>query len=117
MAELVYNVSEAAEALGISRRSMYELLHKEGFPTLTEDYRARENWLENFINERCVKDPNAREGARALYLEYKDWAQDAGEFIRRENDFAAAMEKAGYQRIKPKGRWNYTGLHIAWAEK
>ena len=34
MAELVYNVSEAAEALGISRRSMYELLHKEGFPTL-----------------------------------------------------------------------------------
>ena len=35
MAELVYNVTEAAEALGISRRSMYNLIHKEGFPTLT----------------------------------------------------------------------------------
>lgn len=34
MADLVYNVTEAAEALGISRRSMYNLLHKEGFPTL-----------------------------------------------------------------------------------
>lgn len=34
MAELTYNVTEAAEALGISRRSMYNLLHKEGFPTL-----------------------------------------------------------------------------------
>lgn len=32
MAELVYNVTEAAQALGISRRSMYELLHREDFP-------------------------------------------------------------------------------------
>lgn len=34
MSELTYNVTEAAEALGISRRSMYDLLHREGFPTL-----------------------------------------------------------------------------------
>lgn len=34
MAELVYNVTEAAEALGISRRSMYDLMHREDFPTL-----------------------------------------------------------------------------------
>lgn len=34
MAELTYNVTEAAEALGVSRRTMYDLLHKEGFPTL-----------------------------------------------------------------------------------
>ena len=32
MAELVYNVAEAAEALGISRRAMYNLLNQEGFP-------------------------------------------------------------------------------------
>ena len=34
MAELTYSVKEAAEALGISRPSMYNLIHKEGFPTL-----------------------------------------------------------------------------------
>lgn len=34
VAELTYNVTEAAEALGISRHSMYELLHREDFPTL-----------------------------------------------------------------------------------
>lgn len=34
MAELTYNVTEAAAALGISRRSMYDLLHREDFPTL-----------------------------------------------------------------------------------
>lgn len=34
MAELVYNVTEAAQALGISRRSMYNLIHLDGFPVL-----------------------------------------------------------------------------------
>ena len=34
MAELVYSVTEAAAALGISRRAMYDLLHREDFPTL-----------------------------------------------------------------------------------
>lgn len=34
MAELVYTVTEAAEALGISRRTMYEIINQEGFPTL-----------------------------------------------------------------------------------
>ena len=34
MAELTYNVTEAAQALGISRRSMYDLMHREDFPTL-----------------------------------------------------------------------------------
>lgn len=34
MAELTYNVTEAAAALGISRRSMYDLMHREDFPTL-----------------------------------------------------------------------------------
>ena len=34
MAELTYSVTEAAEVLGISRPSMYNLIHAEGFPTL-----------------------------------------------------------------------------------
>lgn len=34
MAELTYSVTEAAEALGVSRRTMYGLLHRAGFPTL-----------------------------------------------------------------------------------
>lgn len=34
VAKLVYSVSEAAEALGVSRATMYALIHREGFPTL-----------------------------------------------------------------------------------
>ena len=83
----------------------------------TEEYRQREDWLTNFINERCVREPNAREGARALYLEYKAWAQDGGEFVRRENDFAVAMEAAGFQKMRVKGKFSYSGLRVDYAEK
>lgn len=31
---LTYNVKEAAAALGISTRSMYDLINREGFPTV-----------------------------------------------------------------------------------
>ena len=34
MAELTYSVTEAARALGISRHTMYNLIHRDGFPTL-----------------------------------------------------------------------------------
>ena len=78
----------------------------------TEEYRQREDWLSNFIGERYTKDETARTGARALYLEYKAWAQDAGEYIRRENDFSAAMLTAGYRKVKIKGKPFYYGLAI-----
>lgn len=35
MAELTYSVTEAARALGVSRHTMYNLIHQEGFPTLS----------------------------------------------------------------------------------
>ena len=34
MAELTYSVTEAARALGISRYAVYNLIHREGFPSL-----------------------------------------------------------------------------------
>ena len=82
---------------------------------VTEEYRSRENWLERFISERCIREPNARVGARELYAAYKDWAQDTGEYTRRESDFAEALEKAGYQKITPKNRKTYVGLRLDFA--
>ena len=71
-------------------RNGFKLDIPDAVAEATEEYRQREDWLTNFINERCIRDPNAREGARVLYLEYKAWAQDGGEFVRRESDFATS---------------------------
>lgn len=93
-------------------RNGFKLDIPDAVAEATEEYRQREDWLTNFINERCIRDPNAREGARVLYLEYKAWAQDGGEFVRRESDFAAAMEKAGFRKVAIRGRPHYYGLRI-----
>ena len=34
MDKLAYSVTEAAQALGVSRRTMYDLINREDFPTL-----------------------------------------------------------------------------------
>ena len=34
MEKTVYNVDEAAESLGVSRSTIYQLIHREDFPTL-----------------------------------------------------------------------------------
>ena len=78
----------------------------------TEAYRARENWLDSFINERCIREPNARVGAADLYREYREWAESTGDYVRRLNDFTTTMEAAGYHKITPKGKKVWEGLRL-----
>ena len=78
----------------------------------TEAYREREDWLTNFINERCIREPNARVGAADLYREYREWAESTGDYIRRLNDFDTTMEAAGFQKIRPKNRKAWLGLRL-----
>ena len=78
----------------------------------TEAYKAMENWLDSFINERCIREPNARVGAADLYREYREWAESTGDYVRRLNDFTATMEAAGYHKITPKGKKVWEGLRL-----
>lgn len=79
----------------------------------TEAYREREDWLANFIADRCVREPDARVGARDLYLEYKSWASESGEYVYKESAFKAALEKAKYKQITPQNRKTWLGLRLA----
>lgn len=76
----------------------------------TEEYQARENWLSNFISERCTKDPNGRVQSSELYAAYKEWSQSTGDYTRRLNDFSTAMEAAGFMKIAPKNIKHWQGL-------
>lgn len=110
-------LSWAIEGAALFIQNGYRLTIPDAVAEATEEYRAQENWVENFISDRCIRDSGARIGARTLYLEYKAWAEENGEYIRRERDFSAALENAGYQKIKPKGTFNYIGLRINYSEK
>ena len=64
MAELTYSVTEAAEALGISRHSMYNLIHAEGFPTLKVGGRrlVSKEFLAQWVRDQTEKEQDRING-------------------------------------------------------
>lgn len=97
-------------------RNGYKLDIPEAVEEITDAYRAREDWLSNFINERCIKDPNARVRTGELYSAYREWAESVGDYVRRGNDFTAAMEATGYHYTTSKGYKYWHGLRVDVAE-
>lgn len=79
----------------------------------TDAYRQRENWVQNFLAERCIVEPSASVRCGALYDEYKQYAAESGDYCRRLADFNAAMESAGFRQIERGGRKKYwTGIRL-----
>ena len=83
----------------------------------TEEYRQRENWLENFLEECCIMEPDARAPAGELYQTYREWAQRSGDYVRRDVEFSDAMAGKGFVKITPKNRKTWVGLRIDTAKK
>ena len=98
-------------------RNNFKLNIPPAVKELTETYRAKEDWLSNFIFERCIKDTSGRVGAAELYSEYRSWAEATGDYCRRLSDFTAAMETAGYQSVHPKNKRTWIGLHLDLSQK
>lgn len=96
-------------------RNGYKLAIPESVAEATAEYREREDWLTNFINERCVREPGASVGGAALYGAYKEWAEDTGDYVRRLSDFNTALESAGYRSTHPKNKKTWHGLRIDYA--
>ena len=91
-------------------RAGYRLQIPDRVAMATEEYQAREDWISNFIAERCVKGDRVPGGD--LYAAYRDWSTKSGELTRRQPDFVAAMESAGYRKIKSNGRNYWLGLTL-----
>jgi phage/plasmid-associated DNA primase len=92
----------------------YQLQVPERVAMATEEYQAREDWLSNFIAECCTNGDRVAGGA--LYAAYRTWAESAGEYVRRQNDFVAALSAAGYKKITSNGRAYWTGIKLEAAQ-
>ena len=63
-------------------------------------YRASNDWLSEFFEDCCEVGPEFSEKSGRFYEEYRASRQKKGEYIRSTADFYAALENAGYQKIK-----------------
>ncbi|MDR0326570.1 MAG: DUF5906 domain-containing protein [Oscillospiraceae bacterium] len=96
-------------------RAGYRLSLPERVAMATEEYQAREDWIANFISECCTQGDRVAGGE--LYAAYREWAQGAGEYVRRQSDFVAGMESAGYRKLMSNGRNYWTGLVLESSHK
>lgn len=93
-------------------RNGYRLTTPDVVAIAAEEYRRREDWLENFLSESCVLEPVARAPAGELYQTYRQWAEDVGDFVRRLTDFNMALAGRGFIKRNTHGNKVWIGLRI-----
>ncbi len=71
-----------------------------------EHYKEDNDWLSNFLNERCDLDKSYVEKSGEVYNEYRLFCTQTGEYIRSTADFYTALETVGFERFRnKKGRY------------
>ena len=98
-------------------QNRYKLQIPDIVAEITEEYREREDWLSNFLDECCTMEPGARAPAGELYQTYREWAERSGDYVRRDVEFSDAMENRGFQKVKPKNRKTWVGVKQNRAER
>ena len=93
-------------------RNGYRLQMPDVVAEVTEAYRGQEDWLSNFISECCTLEPGAWTPASNLYRRYREWAEEAGDYVRRLPDFNTALENRGLakKRTKTCNIWQGVGV-------
>lgn len=68
--------------------------------------------MRTFLDERCIIGEKQTVSGGALYEAYRRWADDNGEFKRRNRDFAKALEDRGFSKSKRKNAAVWVGISI-----
>jgi P4 family phage/plasmid primase-like protien len=67
-----------------------------------EKYKGENDWLRNFISDKCQTDRAYSCGAGELYGVYRIYCEQTGDYTRSAADFKTAMLAAGYENRKTK---------------
>jgi P4 family phage/plasmid primase-like protien len=78
----------------------------------TAAYRAAEDVIGRFIEERCTVNPNLKYAAGKLYEAFKEWCTSNGERVIRGNDFSEELRGRGYSKSRDRHGVVYHGLGV-----
>ena len=77
-----------------------------------EKYRGNNDWLSIFMNDCCDLGDEFIQKSGELYQEYRSYCARTGEYTRSTSDFYAALENAGYSRVKKKTGMLVLGMKL-----
>ena len=78
----------------------------------TETYRENNDWLRQFLDERCDLGPNYTAKSGEVFKAYREYCAETGEYARSTTDFYAALENAGYERRRTASARVIAGLRL-----
>ena len=64
----------------------------------TEEYFEAEDALGRWLEERCVREPNAKSLTAELFADWKYWAESAGEFVGSQRRFSDLLITRGLEK-------------------
>ena len=100
----------AIDGAAIVIRNGFKIQSPPCVETATEEYKGRENWVSNFIDDCCELNTSFNIRGGQLYQMYKEWATGCGEFVRRQADFVDALQRAGYKKHSPQNKVTWIGI-------
>ena len=83
-------------------------------PQFMSETRERESndWLGQFLEDRCEVDKMNFEKSGELYQQYRFYCMSNGEYVRSTSDFYGALDKAGFIRRKTNKGSMVQGLKL-----
>ncbi len=78
----------------------------------TLEYEAEQDTFSMFLDEKCVRTPNARVLSLGLYRAYKSWAEEHGETPASHKTFASLMSERGFAKSKTMKGALYSGVGL-----
>ena len=91
----------------------YKLPTPQAVKDAIEAYKKDNDWLNIFLEECTEPKEDNKLPSSDLYACYSSWANRRGEYVRRANDFKAAMENAGYTYKRDKNGVKVIGIALA----
>jgi putative DNA primase/helicase len=84
----------------------------EAVAAATRDYRAEMDTVEPFIDECCIRTPDAETPSKDLYLAYGVWCEKHGEEPISAAEFGARLAEKGFERRRTKASRGWRGLAL-----
>ena len=79
----------------------------------TAEYRADQDWLQDFLREECDRGPDKSSPAAALFAAYKPWAERRNERVLSQTGFGNVLREAGFRREHTRQGAVWHGLQTA----
>ena len=78
----------------------------------TKEYEAEQDTFAMFLDEKCVRVPNARALSMDVYRAYKAWAEQRGESPVSHKTFASLMSERNFTKAKTMKGALYSGIGL-----